>query len=67
MKIYTLRNNDGEYISTAIGQVTDNWFDALKFPFSDITKNTRYIDPSFKLVEYEVIEVYEYGSEYRKD
>ena len=60
MKIYTLRNDDGEYISSAIGYVTDNWFEALKFPFDDITKNMRYIDNSFKLVEYEVIEVYEY-------
>lgn len=60
MKIYALRNADGEYISNTVGFVTLDWLRAKKFYREDIEKETRYIDPSFKLVEFEIKEVYVY-------
>lgn len=64
MKVYALRNDDGEYISMDACNTTIDWFKASKFPFDDIGKRMRYIDSSFKLVEFEVIETYIYSDKY---
>lgn len=59
MIVYALRNSDKEYISMSMG-VTKNWFEASKFPESEIEKRIRYIDSQFKLVKFILNEVGEF-------
>lgn len=56
MKVYALRNKEGQFVSMSGGLTTD-WFKASKFPESDIEKRMKYVDDTFELVIYEVQEV----------
>lgn len=56
MKVYALRNSNGDYISMS-GDTTVNWFEASKFPKADVGRRKKYADEQFKLVEFDVAEV----------
>jgi len=64
MRVFALRNDKGEYISSEVGHTTLDWFEAIKFSFQDIGKHARYVDPSFKIVEFRLKEVYTYSNNY---
>lgn len=64
MRVFALRNGKGEYISSEVGHTTFDWFEAIKFSFEDIGRHARYVDPSFKIVEFRLKEVYTYSNNY---
>lgn len=58
MIVCTLRNGKGEYISMSGGKTTD-WFQASKFPESDVQRRLEYINDEFKLIRFNLREIQE--------
>lgn len=58
MFVYALKNSNGQFLSMS-GGLTKDWFQASKFPESEIEKRMKYVDGDFKLVTYTVEEVTE--------
>lgn len=56
MRIYALRNDEGEYVSMS-GDKTTKWLEASKFDESQVESRLKYINPEFKLVAFEVNEI----------
>lgn len=55
MKVYTIRNEKGEYLSMSM-DLTKNWFEASKFPESEVEQRKLYLNDGFKIVEFELVE-----------